>query len=477
MTSEEEGGRTIFGQPVSQPSQVSQPKQADTEGYSAEQTVFGAPASKSAGRSLQPPAQIGLVGPTTAKTTRQRAGGSAGVGPSPNPLLAAATELLIFLGQLRTGRVEMESSLLRDQLVRDIECFVEAIQSLDIRNEDIEVARYAVVATANEVAQTIPGADPVYWQQFSLAADLLNDPMAGIGFFVRLDKAVERGGQSKDVLELMLTCLALGFEGKFRAQPKGATALLRLRHKTYHAFLSLGLRTNQDMSVHWTPIQWGGVRSAEKLPLWIFAGVAAAMVVIFFATVSGILSSDAQASQNAILALHDPAEVISLETKAGVLAPAPFVAPPSAQLDRMRDRLGPDIDAGLVILGTKGDFIVLRLGSQLQFKSGSADLASDFAPLAQRLGMVLEAEGGAIIVEGHSDNIRMGGGGRYKSNEALSSARAMTVLGVLDSFVSNSARLIAVGVGPNDPLDTANTAEARHKNRRVEILLVREARL
>jgi len=43
--------------------------------------------------------------------------------------------------------------------------------------------------------------------------------------------------------------------------------------------------------------------------------------------------------------------------------------------------------------------------------------------------------------------------------------------------LTDKGRLTVTGVGPAKPLDTANTPEARAKNRRVEILLRQEQRL
>ena len=465
MSRDEDDDRTIFGGPVPETSEPG------TRQRESEASRFGTDFSGL--RSAQPPqdkvdreADFGKVPP----------GSGIDVDQASNPILGAASDLLVLLGQLRTGQVEMQTLPLRDYLLIEIQSFLVTAYRSEVSPEDIELACYALTATADDIAQTIPGIDLTYWQQHSLSTVLSNDPMAGIGFFVRMDKLLTQLPKRSQVLEVMLTCMALGFEGKFRHQSKGTVALTRLRNETYQQLRSVEASPGQDLSQHWTPILLGGPRKTERLPLWVFSGVAACMAMVFFATLSGILSSEVQASQNIILSLHDPNQKITLQTRAGEAESVPFVAPIPAQLDRMRRLLNPEIDAGLIQVEIKGDFIALRVGSHLRFKSSSADLNSDFTPLAQRLGHVLEAEdmGAVIIIEGHSDNIQMNGRGRYKTNEELSLARAKTVMGILAGFVSNTTRLTAVGVGPNDPLDTANTPEARQRNRRVEILVVRE---
>lgn len=113
----------------------------------------------------------------------------------------------------------------------------------------------------------------------------------------------------------------------------------------------------------------------------------------------------------------------------------------------------------------------------MRFRSGSADLTTDLTDLGKRIADVLEAEPGDIVIEGHSDNIGLRGTGRYKTNEALSEARAGAVRDLLEPHLSDPTRITVVGVGPAKPLDTANTKAARAKNRRVEILLRKEQRL
>ena len=90
---------------------------------------------------------------------------------------------------------------------------------------------------------------------------------------------------------------------------------------------------------------------------------------------------------------------------------------------------------------------------------------------------MINEEPGPVVIEGHSDNIPLSGRGKFKTNEALSEARAETVRALLTPHLSDPARMTVEGVGPAKPLDTANTKEARAKNRRVEILLQKEQRL
>ena len=396
------------------------------------------------------------------------------VGSSSNPIIAAASDLLVLLGRLRTGMVEMQAIPLRDHVMREIASFVQKCQEAGVPPEDIDVARYALAATSDDIVQTIPGNDPQYWQQFSMAAELLADRSAGIGFFARLEQVIALPGQRAHVLELMLTCLALGFEGKYRTEPNGQVMLSRLRTEVYQRFRSANARPPEELSHKWIAVLLGGRRQSGGMPLWVIGGVAAAMVVAMFVTLSWLLSGDAQAAQDDIIGLHTNLGEVVIERSENVVE---YEAPPTGQLERIQGRLAPEIEAGDVEVQEAGDYISVRLRDALRFGSGSAELTTDVSGLGRRIAEVLESEPGEIIVEGHSDNIPPSGRGRYKTNEALSEARAETVRALLEPHLSDPARMTVEGVGPAKPLNTANTREARAENRRVEILLQKEQRL
>ncbi|WP_417273655.1 type IVB secretion system protein IcmH/DotU [Celeribacter halophilus] len=400
------------------------------------------------------------------------------IGTSSNPILAAASDLLVLFGRLRTGMVEMQAIPLRDHVIRQIGEFVRKAQEKGVPPEDIEVARYALAATADDIVQTIPGSDPGYWQQYSMAAELLNDRSAGIGFFARLDHVIAYPAQRKDLLELMLTCLYLGFEGKYRTEPNGMAMLARLRNEVYQRLRSVVERPKPDLSINWLPVVFSGKRNGAGMPLWVVAAIGGGMVVALFATLSWILSTDTNAAQAAILRLNDPNATVAIEGQSFAPSASPYVgAVDTTQLDRIREALAPEIEEGALTVAEKGDYIMIRVGDVLRFRSGSADLSSDFSALAQSIAQTLDHEPGGIVIEGHSDSVPLRGTGRYRTNEELSEARAATVRDVLAQSLGDPSRMSVVGVGPNDPIDTSGTREAQARNRRVEILLQQESKI
>jgi len=76
-----------------------------------------------------------------------------------------------------------------------------------------------------------------------------------------------------------------------------------------------------------------------------------------------------------------------------------------------------------------------------------------------------------LRVDGHTDNIPLSGSGRFRDNWELSAARAISVVKFLVSQGVPAERLVAAGFGEFQPLDTANTPQARDRNRRIELKL------
>ena len=76
-----------------------------------------------------------------------------------------------------------------------------------------------------------------------------------------------------------------------------------------------------------------------------------------------------------------------------------------------------------------------------------------------------------LRVDGHTDTVPVSGNRRYRDNWELSTARATSVVKFLIENGVPANRLVAAGFGEFQPLDAADTAEARAANRRIELKL------
>ena len=124
-----------------------------------------------------------------------------------------------------------------------------------------------------------------------------------------------------------------------------------------------------------------------------------------------------------------------------------------------------------------GDRFVFQ--SEVLFPSGSDEIndagheqMSKLASALLELNQEIPPEINWVLrVDGHTDNIPLSGTGRYRDNWELSSARATSVVKYLIENGVPANRLVAAGFGEFQPLDPADTVEARNRNRRIELKL------
>src|SRR5262245_32307824 len=133
-------------------------------------------------------------------------------------------------------------------------------------------------------------------------------------------------------------------------------------------------------------------------------------------------------------------------------------------LNRLEEALGALVETRRTALG-----LVMNLGSEaIQFDFDRSDLRPDNRELLSRIsGVLLTAKGYSIYVYGHTDDV-----GTDEYNRALSERRARAVRDYLVKAGLDSGIITTRGYGKSSPRLRSTSAEARAKNRRVEIGIV-----
>jgi len=138
---------------------------------------------------------------------------------------------------------------------------------------------------------------------------------------------------------------------------------------------------------------------------------------------------------------------------------------------KVEEALRSAIDEGGVRVERDGANVLIRIDEQGTFPSGSAQVTGDFAALLQSLGGTLSEMPGDIAIDGHTDDVPIRSS-RFSSNWDLSAMRSATVANVLlDSSDLQPERLTVMGHADTRPLASNDSAQARARNRRVEITL------
>ncbi|WP_319372323.1 OmpA family protein [uncultured Ilyobacter sp.] len=134
--------------------------------------------------------------------------------------------------------------------------------------------------------------------------------------------------------------------------------------------------------------------------------------------------------------------------------------------DRQEAALRQELErTGVSLRRTAENTLELVMPGNLTFRSGSADINSEFYDVLDSVAKILvEYKNTTIFVSGHTDNT-----GSLAVNQRLSKDRANSVGRYLSSRGVLSSRISSQGFDYQFPIASNSTASGREQNRRVEI--------
>jgi type VI secretion system protein ImpK len=391
-----------------------------------------------------------------------------------NPLVAAAHPLLELGMLLRHGHQPPPLALedLRARLAAMVRAFVDACAPID--TNIVAAARYCLCTYVDEAIAATPWGGEA-WSARSLLVIFHGESSGGERFFTILHELTRDPSANIDVLELLLVMLALGMQGRYRLSREGVAALGQVRHKLQA--LIRNVRGVPDAAL--SP-RWRGERVPGRVPYplrplwWVMVGLLCALVSLH-GWLNLRLRHQAGTVALARAAVHATPAPIAPPVKAPEIPAALPAAPPAApepvpfasDVDR---KLAADIAAQRLRISHRPDRVILTLGSDTLFASGSARVAPADLPLIRRIADALSDVPGQIMVVGHTDDQLPAPGG--PSNWALSLARATQVVELLRQQTDLPRRFVVQGEGSTDPVASNDTPAGQARNRRVVITLL-----
>ena len=139
----------------------------------------------------------------------------------------------------------------------------------------------------------------------------------------------------------------------------------------------------------------------------------------------------------------------------------------------MQEMKGEIAQGQVAITELKGKLTVDVL-DKILFASGESEVKPEGLAVLQRVIDILKnVKDKAIRIEGHTDNVKIGGAlaKKYATNWELSAARAINVTRYLQKQGIDPALLASVAYGEYKPVADNSTSEGRAKNRRIAIIL------
>jgi type VI secretion system protein ImpK len=342
-----------------------------------------------------------------------------------------------------------------------------------IAAQTVKVARYALCATLDDVVLNTPWGGQSSWGLQSMVGTFHRETVGGDRFYDLLARLEKEPGNNIDMLEFLYMCMSLGFEGRLRVEQGGPEKHLQIR-----AALARIIRAQRGPLEHDLSPRWEGLKkpfkalSAWRL-LWIAVGLTSGLLLMEFLGLSYALSNSTERVIGQ-LSVIDSGQPATLLRRAPPPPPPPPAPTAEEQLRKVEGFLQEEIDDGIVEVFQKGNTLVIRIAGSGMFGSGSDDLQQRFEEPIARVARSLNEEPGPVIIVGHSDNVPIRSS-RFPSNMHLSLARAKSVMNGIARIFDDPNRLTAEGRADKEPIADNGTAEGRAKNRRIEVVLVRES--
>ena len=422
-----------------------------------------------AGFGQQPAAPLAASAPTPQPATADMAVTASLTGM--NPLNGAATTLFSLVSRIRNRAQHPDPEAMRRSVVAEVSAFENRALQAKVDAQALKVARYAICATMDDVVLNTPWGGASQWAQQSMVGTFHRETVGGDRFYDLLARLEQDPLQNIDVLEFLYMCLSLGFEGRLRVEPGGPDKHMNIRMGLARIIRSQRGEIEHELSPHWVGLDVPHrILSAWK-PFWISVGAVAGMLTIGFVGLSYALTNQTQ-NMIAQLSALDPGGIAKLERRAPPVVVKPVLSQ-STQPELVADFLEAEIRDGLVEIFQETNTITVRIAGNGMFGSASDALKANFKTPLSRVAKALNATEGAVIIVGHSDSSPINSA-RFKSNQALSLARAESVRKSIASNMDDPARLRAEGRSDKEPIASNKTRAGRATNRRIEIVLMRE---
>ena len=379
-----------------------------------------------------------------------------------NPLVQAASPLLLLAGRLRGSLSPVDVAGLRKHALDEVRRFEEQARQSGVQNDMVMAARYALCAGLDEAVLSTPWGGQSEWAQNPLLVALHHEAWGGEKFFDVLDRVSRDPAKYVDLMELQYLCLAFGFAGKYQVKDRGHEQLADVQHALYRRIRTLRTPPEPELSLHWRGLEDRRNPVIRYVPWWVVAAAALAIAAVTFTVYYAALARTAEPTQLTLAQLG----------REGFAAAAP--APPTKG-PTLKALLATQERAGILRVSEEGGRTVVTIAAAGLFASGSASVnPAAIGTLEDVAGAVAKVPGRVLVV-GHTDDQPVHSL-RFQDNFELSRERAVSVAQVLLREPANAGRVSWTGVGSSEPLprpEARSLAEIRARNRRVEIVHVR----
>ncbi len=202
-----------------------------------------------------------------------------------NPIVNAASKLIAVFSKTRSTARHTDVGGLHQRLQSELREFEARLRDQGLRQEQLLSARYLMCSVLDEAVLNTPWGSESPWAQRTLLSVFHGETSGGEKSFLILDKLRQTPSDNLHLIELFYICISLGFEGRYRFNPRGKEALEQLRDELFSIIRRHRGDYERSLSPSWMGLGSSKSQLTEFLPLWF---VAVLMVAILFFSYTGL---------------------------------------------------------------------------------------------------------------------------------------------------------------------------------------------
>ena len=373
-----------------------------------------------------------------------------------NPILQAAAPLLAIAARLQSTVSQADVQSLRAQTAQQVRQFEDRLRTAGVPTENAVGARFILCAFFDSAVLNTPWGAHSEWGGRSLLLEFHRVRDGGTTFFELMDKFRTEPARYIDLLELQYVCLALGFEGKYSVQDRGAQKLDEIQHDLFRTIRDTRQLRDEELSIQWRGVEDRRNPIFRYVPWWIIGALALAVLAIGFVVYDARLKN---------------ASAPTKELLASSAVPVQYTAAPVApRASRLKELLATEEHAGHLAVEDFGNKAVVTLTAPDLFRSGSVQVNPAHVETLRVVARALNQVPGRVYIVGHTDDQPVRSL-QYGDNFELSRERAVAVANLMKGTIDNFSRIEWLGAGSTQPrYKPVDTPENRARNRRVEII-------
>jgi len=201
-------------------------------------------------------------------------------------------ECLMLIQQLRLAGSIDDSTRLRSKILDVLGRVERGARDSGIEHEDVQNAKFALVAFLDEAITGLSFADKEKWIANPLQLELFQLNSAGEEFYRRLGELRQRPQQNTQVLEVYYLCMVLGFKGKYLYDnPEGLRRLVEDTKSDIHR--AKGTNASQAISPHGRPGEKLTEVVTRDIPGWVIAVSVLAIGLFLFLVLTFVINGSA----------------------------------------------------------------------------------------------------------------------------------------------------------------------------------------